>query len=420
MGRLVAALILVGILASVTRAEETAFPPGWLPVAQLEATEPSWSEFRDIKDRVHLYLPGGDKSVRGVFVCFVFHSGDPRELARLWNFALVTVPWPMEYDLGHNDKRNGRFKLGHEPQDMGLLLRYLDQAAEETGHAELKTVPLVGWLGQNGSHLAGDLYERAPDRLLAWSDSFANRLREYPELTQNVPFAFAWEISRREEREGVREIKDEPLLDLSCRASTYGFGHGIYSKFNFFVAYLDRCIALRMPETMPPGEPFRLKPVVRSEGWVGDFAPVGAWNPIVPADSPEAESFKYPSWMPDEYSAWTWRSYHSTAPNILLTGPRVEYRKKDGKWGGPDCGLGYGGPIDASEPQTFSAKVGDGYERVEFHDGDKIVGTATGPDWTVQGVRLDTGLRALFVVGVRPDGSKAASRPAFVIVKETP
>jgi len=91
------------------------------------------------------------KPVRGVFVSFVFHNGDPRELADLWNFALLTVPWQFEYDLGHNDKRNGRYKLGHEAGNMGILLNYLDQAAKVTKHQESRTVPIVGWIGQNGS-----------------------------------------------------------------------------------------------------------------------------------------------------------------------------------------------------------------------------------------------------------------------------
>ena len=253
--------------AGALAADEPAFPPGWVPITALD-DKPVWNDHRKTDDCIRLYLPDGDKPVRGVFVCFVFHSGDPRELARLWNFALVTVPWPFEFDLGVNDKRNGRFKLGHPAGDMGVLLRYLEHAAKETKHPELATVPMVGWLGQNGSHLCADLFKRAPQRVLAWSDSFANRLAQFPELTAKVPFAFAWEISKKDEQDraaardaGLPKLRDQftPPADFKCRANTYGFGHGIYSKFNFFMAYLDRCIALRMPDTMPPpGQPGQL------------------------------------------------------------------------------------------------------------------------------------------------------------------
>jgi hypothetical protein len=261
--RLVRILTILAVFAGthLIHAAEN-FPPGWVPVTRLDA-RPAWSAVREDKERIHLYLPNGDKPVRGVFVCFVFHSGDPRELADLWNFALVTVPWPFEYDLGHNDKRNGRFQLGHPAQDMGLLLRYLEHAATETKHPELATAPIVGWLGQNGSHLCADLFKRAPDRVLAWSDSFPNRLRQFPELTQRVPFAFAWEIPKNELRAGQRISKNDgdAPADLSCRATAYGFDHGIYSKFNFFMAYLDRCIATRLPaEKPPPGQGVKLKP----------------------------------------------------------------------------------------------------------------------------------------------------------------
>lgn len=292
------------LLPSASAADEMELPPGWLPVSRLDDT-PAWAEFRKIEDRIHVYLPPRVECVRGVFVCYVFHSADPRELARLWKFALVTVPWPFEYDLGYNDKRNGRFKLGHPAGDMGVLLRYLETAAAETGHPELATVPLVGWLGQNGSHLCADLYKRAPDRVLAWTDSFGNRLEKYPELTAKVPFAFAWEVSKKEEldRAAVKATGEEPTPapDLKCRASTYGFPHGIYSKYNFFMAYLDRCIAVRMPEEMPPpGKPVKLKPITLEQGWVGDFNPVGEWNPIAPFPQAAGWSSRYgcPTNMP--------------------------------------------------------------------------------------------------------------------------
>lgn len=410
------------LLALLGSAQEP--PPGWLPVRPLDDA-PRWSEFRKIDDAVHLFLPPGVDAVRGIFVCFVFHSGDPRELARLWKFALVTVPWPFEYDLGHNDKRNGRYKLGHPVGDMGLLLRYLEAAARDLNRPELSTAPLVGWLGQNGSHLGADLLKRAPERLLAWSDAFPDRLVKFPELTTRVPFAYAWEFTGKDEKERAAardakaaELKDRPTPppDLKCRANTYGFPHGIYSKFNFFMSYLDRCIAARMPDALPePGRPVPLKPLTVLEGWAGDYNPVGEWNPIAP--SAEAEGFIEPVWLPDAYAAWTWRSYHSAKPDLKLTAPVIEYRKAGGTWGGPECGLGYGAPVKAGTPLRFAAETQAAYVRIEFHDGDRVVGTADRAPWDAPDVRLDRGLRALFAVGVRADGTRTASRPAFLVVE---
>ena len=45
--------------------------PRLVPTALLDDM-PTWSEVREIKDRIHLYLPDEDKPVRGVFTCFVF------------------------------------------------------------------------------------------------------------------------------------------------------------------------------------------------------------------------------------------------------------------------------------------------------------------------------------------------------------
>ncbi|MBX9681778.1 MAG: hypothetical protein K2X38_23720 [Gemmataceae bacterium] len=424
MIRIVVSLVILFSVSmgQAQESKEPSFPPGWVPIHRL-GDEPTWADFRKIDDKVHLYLPKDAKVVRGIFVCYVFHSGDPRELARLWNFALVTVPWPFEYDLGVNDKRNGRFKLGHPAGDMGVLLRYLDVAAKQTKHPELAVAPMVGWLGQSGSHLCADLFKRAPDRIIGWTDSFGDRLSKYPELTAKVPFAYAWEFTAKDGKDRAAEresklpkLKDmlTPPSDLACRANTYGFPHGIYSKWNFFMLFLHRLIVLRLPEeTPPPGQPTKLRPITKEMGWVGDYNPVGEWNPIAP--SAKAKGMVAPTWLPDEYAAWGWRAYHSANPDVKLTSPIVEYRSKGADR--RDCGLGYGNVMKAGTPLKFAAETKGEYAQIEFHDGDKIVGVAEKAPWQTDDVRLDRGLHALFAVGVTPSGERKASRAAFLVVE---
>lgn len=416
---LLALVTLFALWANPATAQE--LPPGWLPVQRLD-DKPTWSDFRKIEDKIHLYLPPGVENVRGIFVCYVFHSQDPRELARLWKFALVTVPFPFEYDLGHNDKRSGRFKLGHPVGNMGILLDYLNVAAKETKHPELAVAPIVGWLGQNGSHLGNDLYKRAPDRVIAWTDSFPNSLAKYPEFTAKVPFAYAWEFTPQvaKEREAERAtklplIQDQltPPPDLTCRANTYGFGHGIYSKWAFFMLFLDRLIGLRVPETPPPpGQPTKLRPVEREKGWVGDYNPVGEWNPIAPFA--EAKGMVSPVWLPDAYCAWGWRAYHTAKPDIKLSAPVVEYRGK-----GPDrkdCGLGFDNVMKPNTPLTLAAETTGDYAKIEFHSGDRVLGVADKAPFQIEGIRLERGLHALFAVGINANGERKSSRAAFLIV----
>ena len=394
------------------------FPPGWLPIDRLD-DKAEWKTYRKTIERPMLYLPPDTKSVRGVFVCYVFHSGDPRELARLWNFALVLVPVEFEYDVGFYDRRNLRpKKTGLKVGNMGVVLDYLATAAKELKRPELATVPIVGWMGQNGAHICGDLFKRAPERVLAWGDAWYGDWKKHPELVASVPVASAWELDekprvalRNEKLAGV-ENKPTPPSILQCNASTYGFKHGIYSKYNFFMSYLDRCIKVRMPDAMPePGQPVKLKPIDLKAGWAGDFNEIGQWVAIAPVA--EAKGMVDPTWLPDPYAAWMWRSYHSAKPDIKLTGPAVEYRSG----GAPECGLGYGKALKAETPQTFTADAPATYAKVEFHDGDKVVGTADAAPWKAEGVKLERGLRAIFAVGVTKDGQRTASRPAFVIVE---
>ena len=409
-------LALILSVLSCGRLNADEFPPNWLPVERLDA-ETKWDDDEPpFTDGVRLYLPS-DEPVRGVFVCFVFHSADPREVADAWNFAMVTVTRDTIKDLGTRDRKTGKRTLGYRDQGMGLILSYLELAAEKSGHPELRTVPIVGWLGQAGSHFCNDLYKRAPDRIIAWADSFSSQLPQYPELTANVPFPLAWEVRKGDLTTRQRTMKRNEVAseDLTCRASTYGFSHGIYSKYNFFMAYLDRCIRTRMPAEMPPpGKPVRLKPVVRSEGWVGDFHPISEWNPIARADSNAAKSMKFPGWLPDSYAAAMWRSYHSAQPDIRMTEPVIPYGRTNR---GPKMGLGYGGYLEAGKPLTLSAESAGNYSKVEFYDGDLLLGTASSVPWTVKDIKLEAGLHALHAVGITADGKHTASQPAMAIAR---
>jgi len=410
------ALLLVSAPCSLRATDD--FPPDWLPVEHLDG-KVAWDDDEPpFTDRVRFYLPG-NKPVRGVFVCFVFHSADPREMADVWNFAMVTITRDTIKDLGIGDRKTGKRTLGYKDQGMGLVLKYLEHAAKKTGHPELTEVPIVGWLGQAGGHFANDLYQLAPQRILAWADSFGGPLRKYPELTAHIPFPLAWEVRKGDlaSRKRSRNRNNVAVNDLSCHASTYGFSHGIYSKYNFFMVYLDRCIRIRMPDSMPaPGKPVKLKPVVRSDGWVGDFDPISEWNPIARADSAAAKTMKHPSWLPDAYAAAMWRSYHSAKPDLKLTEPIIPYGRRNR---GPKMGLGYGGFLPVDKPLTFSAETSGDYTKVEFYDGHKLIGTANAAPWSVEGIKLEVGLHALYAVGITSDGKRSASHPAIAVAKQT-
>jgi len=230
----------------------------------------------------------------------------------------------------------------------------------------------------DGLKLTGDLFKRAPERVLAWSDGFPKPVVEAAAMTAKVPFAYAWEFTPAEEKErhtlreakfDLRKSQPTPPLNLSCRANTYGFPHGVYSKFNFFAFYLDRCIAQRLPKELPePGKPVILKPWVTADGWAGDYNEIGNWNAIAPAK--DAKGMVDPQWLPDEYSAWAWRAYHTHRPEIRLTAPIVEYRKSGDR---KDCGFGFGPAMKPGTPLAFAAEGTGEFAQVEFRDGDRLL-----------------------------------------------
>ena len=151
-----------------------------------------------------------------------------------------------------------------------------------------------------------------------------------------------------------------------------------------------------------------------SSGWAGDYNEIGQWNTIAPFA--DARGMVEPVWLPDRYMAYAWRAYHTAKPNVKLTGPVIEYRKKDGKWGGPECGLGYGGQVKARTPLTFTAETTGDYAKIEFYDGDQLLGSAERGK-ALEGVKLERGLHVLYAVGVGSNGSRSASRPGFLVVE---
>jgi hypothetical protein len=396
------------------------FPPGWFPVTPA-GDEVAWQAIRDADEKdpkIRLYLPPGRKAVRGVFLCFQFHSADPRHMGRLWDYAVVTVPWTLSWDFEVSDKRSGRYKSGVPLGNTGVLLKYLELAGADAGHPELATAPIVGWLHQDGAKLLPDLYPRCPDRVVAWSDAWPNRIGKAGEITAKVPFVYAREYTGADQKERAAARLDPPAADtptpaptLGCRATVYNFPHGVYSRYGYFVSFLDRCIKARVPADAEPGKPVVLKPLDVTGGWVGDYNPVGEWNPIAPAA--EAKGFVTPVWMPDEYAAWTWRAYHSNKPDLKVVKPVTEYHGGDRS----DCGAGYTKPTPAGAPVTVAAEVKGEYAKVELYDGNRLLGSAAAAPYEVAGVKFERGLHALIAVGITAEGKRVSSRPAFLGVE---
>lgn len=390
-------------------------PADWLPITQISDSSPDWFTYKkNPPPGPQLYISARTQRVRGVFVCYIFHSQDPRELARLWDFALVAVPPQCEFDIGFYDKRNPRGADGRPLGHMGNVLKYLDVAAKELKRPELATAPLVGWVGQNGGPIASDLFKRAPDRLIAWTDSWD--WSKY-ELSKQIPVANAWELNEGARTPLIAGIpalagKPTPPTCMAAVATTYGAKHGIFSKFGYFAAWLDRCIQLRMPATLPePGKPVPLKALKLADGWAGDFAPMGSWNPIAPMK--DAKGFVAPVWFPDEYTAWMWRSYHSNASDIKITGPSVPYGQSG--WG--SGGVGYGRALSVGSTVTFVASVTGPYTKVEFYDGNIKMGEAAAAPWSAEAKLEYRGVRAFHAIGIRADGTRSASQCAFTTVE---
>jgi hypothetical protein len=158
-----------------------------------------------------------------------------------------------------------------------------------------------------------------------------------------------------------------------------------------------------------------LKPWRLEDGWAGDFAPVGEWNPI--ASVKLAHGMVDPQWFPDEYAAWVCRAYHTSQPDLWITGPVVPYGRSKDQQRFVNGGSSYSPPTPAGTPLTLTAEGQANYAGVEFYAGNQLLGRVERPPWQLESIKFARGLHALHAIGVRADGTRSNSRLAFLTVK---
>lgn len=155
--------------------------------------------------------------------------------------------------------------------------------------------------------------------------------------------------------------------------------------------------------------------------------PISEWNPIAAADSDRAKSFAFPAWLPDHYAACMWRAFHSgkmsadrpyfDATSIAITAPVTPYSRGRDR---SRYGAGYGCFLYADRPVDFQVEVRVPCRKVIYYDGDRVIGEVHQAPWNLQHATLEPGLRAVYAVVEKPDGSRVTSRCTFPIVKRPP
>jgi len=290
-----------------------------------------------------LWIPEGAKTLRAIIVhqhgcgTGACQGGETaaydlhwQALARKWDCALLGPSYQQAEEQNCRlwcDPRNGSAKT---------FLQAIDDLAEQSKHAELKTVPWCLWGHSGGGFWSSLMQTLYPDRIVAiWFRSgTAIEVWEKgeipkPELSQAV-YAIPMMINPGVKERGNDRYKgawsgatrmfaayraeNAPVGFAADPRTAHECGDARYLAIPFF----DACLAMRLPEKGARTQ--SLKPVKLSDGWLAKLES----DQAEPASSYSGDA-KESVWLPGEKVAKAWMEYVKTGAVSDTTPPSAPF-----------------------------------------------------------------------------------------------
>jgi hypothetical protein len=265
---------------------------------------------------VHQHGAGTTASKEGSTAAYDLHW---QALAKKWDCALLG---PSYHVLNEKiDLTPGGSELWFDPRrgSEKTFLKALGDLATQSGHPELESVPWVLW-GHSGGGIWSDVMTTLhPDRVVAvWLRSgSAAMFRTKPEFPQPPVPAAAYAVPMMS-NPGEKEQKRGPWIgtlatfqEYRLRGAPIGFapdprtGHECGDSRYLAIAFLDACLAMRLPEK--GGKDQTLRPIDMSTAWLAalmseEAKPAGEFK-----GDPRAAV-----WLPNAAVAKAWVEYVKT------------------------------------------------------------------------------------------------------------
>lgn len=270
---------------------------------------------KDVRAEGVLLLPVQARPLRSVVVLLNWGLGrdaflDPRWrtaaaqmdsallLARFGDQNLGSVQVPAEEQVNRNASLGGA----------AALLDLLDHLAEQTGRAELRTVPLAIWGFSAAGGFALSFGEANPERTLAVVRYHSHR-RGLPvdvgKVAQVPALLVAGGADQRAGTEDAHELWREGLKAGASWTFLVEPGRrhadGLDAATPFMLAWLKGVAAARLAQ--PKG------PLINAHAWVGDLK-TGRILPI--AEAPGSADRGDATWLPDRTAADAWQRIVTT------------------------------------------------------------------------------------------------------------
>ncbi|MEN6642483.1 MAG: hypothetical protein ABFE08_08565 [Armatimonadia bacterium] len=350
---------------------------------------------------VRLAVPLGLETIRGLLVNTNAAGGDTRER--------YTLPYLRAFAALHGLGFLGARAFNSHVGSVTVLEHALERFAGESGHPELVDVPFVAYGFSAGGGFANRLVNTLPERVIASAPLSSAMRMEVPVAALDVPVC----MFSGEQEERLNPLLTETMQTHRPRGAHFawamveGQAHRESDQATLAIPFLDHCIRLRYPAQADPRQgPVALNTLDLSSGWLADNT---SWRSgltsLTPYADPGARAATT-SWLPDEDTAFIYRAYATFAPALRLTNPPS----------GAIWVLNAGANLTVTADDTGLP----GWRQIALYDGaQKLAETASGPArFVLTGLR--PGVHGFFVMATDALGAQRTSRPALVIVNETP
>jgi len=365
---------------------------------------------------VKIFIPEDVKVLRGIGVHAAHYRMNPQdrwaESFRKMGFAHVA----LNMDL----KRTNRPVVLRKALEVGLK-----EFAEKSGHPELPNLPLLG-VGHSAGGMVTSVLLKTPERMLTAcvSCGWIVDPQKLQPSESDVPLLFtlgaipdAFKMLPGVESNFLPARKKGLLWGLGLQ---WGCAHDFANSATLFIPWCEAIADARIPKDASPlTGPVKLKALREQDGWLGDrgswethFATVASW-----ADYPGDKSAAL--WLPNRYVACVWRAFQSKDPPVIL-----EVSTADGKVKLPAASpkVERGMMADANEDLLLEAIVRANLplRRVQFYDGDVLIGETPLAPWRVTWKNASQGPHAVFAQWETLEGKPGVSNPALVVVRSAP
>jgi len=362
---------------------------------------------------VGLFIPADTKPLRGLYVHAAHYriKADDRwaEASRAIGFGHIAL--------------NINLKLNNRPKK---LRKGLDDALKEfaakTGRSELSHLPMIG-VGHSAGGMVVPVLLASPERAITTcvSCGWITDPKKLKPADKSVPMLFtlgaipdAFKMLPGIESRFIPARSDGLAWGLALQ---WGCAHDFANSAALFIPWSQAIAAMRLPKYPPrSGGPVKLRNVKLSDGWLGQ-SPKIKTNLAVVARYNEYKGDKTKAvWLPNRSVAMVWRAMQSNDPPIILQASSGDGSAKLPK-ANPKSERQMTIPPGGSIILQATIRRGFGVSKLEYYDGDRLIGQATKAPWRVDWTQAPAGPRAVWAMWTSSDGKKGVSNPALILVR---